>query len=117
MKEFYVLQCRFLIGREKPGVESEVARLISETLQHEASPENNEPKDEDYYEAQNHQLQDENQISQIHDQYQDQQEIVPLAEKSVVQQVCELNVIKISLLSWINESLSHCWAHIMIDTG
>ncbi|KAK7166212.1 hypothetical protein R3I93_006095 [Phoxinus phoxinus] len=77
---------KFLIGREKPGVESEVARLICETLQHEASPENNEPKDEDHYEAQNHQLQDENQISQIHDQYQDQQEIEPLAEKSVVQQ-------------------------------
>ncbi|XP_056110346.1 neurabin-1 isoform X2 [Rhinichthys klamathensis goyatoka] len=77
---------KFLIGREKAGVESEVARLISETLQHEASPENNEPKDEDHYEAQNHQLQDENQISQIHDQYQNQQEIDPLAEKSVVQQ-------------------------------
>lgn len=115
MKEFYILQCRFLIGREKPGVESEVARLISETLQHEASPENNEPKDEDHYEPQNHQLQDENQNSQTNDQYQDQQEIEPLAEKSVVQQVCEH--IKISLLSWINESLSHCWAHIMIDTG
>ncbi|KAK7161691.1 hypothetical protein R3I94_004385 [Phoxinus phoxinus] len=77
---------KFLIGREKPGVESEVARLICETLQHEASPENNEPKDEDHYEAQNHQLQDENQISQIHDQYQDQHLIEPLAEKSVVQQ-------------------------------
>ncbi|XP_048053086.1 neurabin-1 isoform X3 [Megalobrama amblycephala] len=77
---------KFLIGREKPGVESEVARLISETLQHEASPENNEPKDEDHYEPQNHQLQDENQNSQTHDQYQDQQEIEPLAEKSIVQQ-------------------------------
>lgn len=77
---------KFLIGREKPGVESEVARLISETLQHEASPENNEPKDEDHYESQNHQLQDENQISQIHEQYQNQQEIEPLAEKSVGQQ-------------------------------
>ncbi|KAI2668435.1 Neurabin-1 [Labeo rohita] len=76
----------FLIGREKPGVESEVARLISETLQHEASPEEQEPKDEDRHEPQNHQLQDEKQISQIHDQYQDQQEIEPLAEKSVVQQ-------------------------------
>lgn len=27
--------CRFLIGREKPGAESEVARLISETLEQE----------------------------------------------------------------------------------
>jgi len=90
--EFYVLKCRFLIGREKPGVESEVARLISETLQHEASPENNEPKHEDHYETQNHQLQDENQISQIHDQYQHQQEIETLTEKSVLQQVCELNI-------------------------
>ncbi|XP_073698203.1 uncharacterized protein ppp1r9alb [Garra rufa] len=77
---------KFLIGREKPGVESEVARLISETLQHESSPENREPKDEDYHESQNHQLQDEKQISQIHDQYHDQQETEPLAEKSVVQQ-------------------------------
>ncbi|XP_067297579.1 neurabin-1 isoform X3 [Pseudorasbora parva] len=77
---------KFLIGREKPGVESEVARLISETLQHEASPENNEPKDEDHNEPQNHQLQDENQISQISEEYQSQQEIEPLAEKSVVQQ-------------------------------
>lgn len=30
-------KCRFLIGREKPGVESEVARLISETLEQERS--------------------------------------------------------------------------------
>lgn len=27
--------CRFLIGREKPGTQSEVARLISETLEQE----------------------------------------------------------------------------------
>lgn len=27
--------CRFLIGREKPGAQSEVARLISETLEQE----------------------------------------------------------------------------------
>uniref|UniRef100_A0A8C1G4T3 Neurabin-1 n=1 Tax=Cyprinus carpio TaxID=7962 RepID=A0A8C1G4T3_CYPCA len=77
---------KFLIGREKPGVESEVARLISETLQHETSPENQEPKDEDHHKPQNHQLQDDKQISQIHDQYHDQQEIEPLTEKSVVQQ-------------------------------
>ncbi|KAF4118687.1 neurabin-1 isoform X3 [Onychostoma macrolepis] len=77
---------KFLIGREKPGVESEVARLISETLQHETSPENQEPNDEDHHEPQNHLLQDEKQISQFHDQYHDQQEIEPLAEKSVVQQ-------------------------------
>ncbi|KAM9454424.1 uncharacterized protein ppp1r9alb isoform 1-T1 [Clarias gariepinus] len=31
---------KFLIGREKPGVESEVARLISETLEQEKSPQN-----------------------------------------------------------------------------
>ncbi len=103
MKEFYVLQCRFLIGREKSGVESEVARLISETLQHETSPENQEPKDEDHHEPQNHLLQDEKQISQIHDQYHDQQEIEPLAEKRVVQQVFEY--IKISSMSWIHESV------------
>uniref|UniRef100_A0A3B1J3L0 Neurabin-1 n=1 Tax=Astyanax mexicanus TaxID=7994 RepID=A0A3B1J3L0_ASTMX len=30
---------KFLIGREKPGVESEVARLISETLEQDSSPE------------------------------------------------------------------------------
>ncbi|KAK2908928.1 hypothetical protein Q8A67_004765 [Cirrhinus molitorella] len=77
---------KFLIGREKPGVESEVARLISETLQHEGSPDNQEPKDEDHHEPQNHQLQEEKQISQIHDQHHDQQEIEPLVEKSVVQQ-------------------------------
>ncbi|XP_016368476.1 neurabin-1-like isoform X2 [Sinocyclocheilus rhinocerous] len=77
---------KFLIGREKPGVESEVARLINETLQHETSPENQEPKDKDHHKPKNHQLQDEKQISQIHDQYHDQQEIEPLAEKSVVQQ-------------------------------
>ncbi len=78
-------------------MESEVARLISETLQHETSPENQEPKDEDQNEPQNHLLQDEKQISQIHDQYHDQQEIEPLAEKRVVQQVFEY--IKISLMS------------------
>ncbi|XP_016150812.1 LOW QUALITY PROTEIN: neurabin-1-like [Sinocyclocheilus grahami] len=76
---------KFLIGREKPGVESEVARLINETLQHETSPENQEPKDKDPHKPKNHQLQDQKQISQIHDQYHDQQEIEPLAEKSVVQ--------------------------------
>lgn len=27
--------CSFLIGREKPGTQSEVARLISETLEQE----------------------------------------------------------------------------------
>uniref|UniRef100_A0A672N6Q4 Neurabin-1 n=1 Tax=Sinocyclocheilus grahami TaxID=75366 RepID=A0A672N6Q4_SINGR len=73
---------KFLIGREKPGGESEVARLISETLQYEASPENQEPNDEDHHKPQNNQLQDEKTISRIHDQ----QEIEPLAEKSVVQQ-------------------------------
>uniref|UniRef100_A0A9J8AYI3 Neurabin-1 n=1 Tax=Cyprinus carpio carpio TaxID=630221 RepID=A0A9J8AYI3_CYPCA len=77
---------KFLIGREKPGVESEVARLINETLQHETSPENQEPKDEDHHKPKNHQLQDEKHISPIHDQYHDQQEIEPLAEKSFVQQ-------------------------------
>lgn len=35
-----VSKCRFLIGREKPGVESEVARLISETLEQEKSTQN-----------------------------------------------------------------------------
>uniref|UniRef100_A0A673H0I3 Neurabin-1 n=1 Tax=Sinocyclocheilus rhinocerous TaxID=307959 RepID=A0A673H0I3_9TELE len=70
---------KFLIGREKPGVESEVAHLISETLQHEASPENQEPNDEDHHKPQNHLLQDEKTISRIHDQ----QEIEPLAEKSL----------------------------------
>uniref|UniRef100_A0A8C2KQC0 Neurabin-1 n=1 Tax=Cyprinus carpio TaxID=7962 RepID=A0A8C2KQC0_CYPCA len=48
---------KFLIGREKPGVESEVARLINETLQHETSPENQEPKDEDHHKPKNHQSQ------------------------------------------------------------
>ncbi|XP_052455723.1 neurabin-1-like isoform X1 [Carassius gibelio] len=77
---------KFLIGREKPGVESEVARLIIETLQDVTSPENQEPKDEDHHQPQNHQLQDDKQISQIHDQYHDQLEIEPLTDKSVVQQ-------------------------------
>ncbi|XP_073808151.1 uncharacterized protein ppp1r9alb isoform X2 [Danio rerio] len=74
---------KFLIGREKPGVESEVARLISETLQHETSPENQEPKDEEHPKPQNNHLQEE---KQIYYQHQDQQEIDPLAEKNVVQQ-------------------------------
>ncbi|XP_026060153.1 neurabin-1 isoform X1 [Carassius auratus] len=77
---------KFLIGREKPGVESEVGRLISETLQHETSPGNQEPKDEDHYKPKNQQPQDEKPISQIPEQYHDQQEIEPPAEKSVVQQ-------------------------------
>lgn len=29
----FLLVCRFLIGREKEGVESEVARLINESLE------------------------------------------------------------------------------------
>lgn len=32
-----ILNNRFLIGREKPGMQSEVARLISETLEQEKS--------------------------------------------------------------------------------
>ncbi|XP_056314447.1 neurabin-1 isoform X2 [Danio aesculapii] len=74
---------KFLIGREKPGVESEVARLISETLQYETSPEKQDSKDEKHPKPQNNHLQDE---KQIYNQHQDQQEIDPLAEKSVVQQ-------------------------------
>lgn len=41
ISNFFLLQgnlfffCRFLIGREKPGTQSEVARLISETLEQE----------------------------------------------------------------------------------
>lgn len=34
-KIIWFFSCRFLIGREKPGAESEVARLISETLEQE----------------------------------------------------------------------------------
>ncbi|KAF5909277.1 neurabin-1-like isoform X3, partial [Clarias magur] len=37
---------KFLIGREKPGVESEVARLISETLEQEKSPQNLDQEDD-----------------------------------------------------------------------
>ncbi|XP_051559376.1 neurabin-1-like [Myxocyprinus asiaticus] len=78
---------KFLIGREKPGVDSEVARLINETLQQETNPENQEPKDEDHQKSLNHQLQDEDQIFQIQDQqHQEQQQVEPLAEKSVLQQ-------------------------------
>lgn len=40
-------KCRFLIGREKPGVESEIARLISETLEQEKSPQNQAQQDDD----------------------------------------------------------------------
>ncbi|TRZ01723.1 hypothetical protein DNTS_013052, partial [Danionella cerebrum] len=65
---------KFLIGREKPGVESEVARLINETLQSEATPENHEAKD-----AQN------KQFSQSHDQ--DQQDVEPPADNSVLQMI------------------------------
>ncbi len=78
-------------------MESEVARLISDTLQHETSPENQEPRDEDHHEPQTICYRMKKQISQIHDQYHDQQEIEPLAEKSVVQQVFEH--VKISLMS------------------
>lgn len=42
-----VSKCRFLIGREKPGVESEVARLISETLEQEKSPQKQVQQDDD----------------------------------------------------------------------
>ncbi|KAL7852425.1 hypothetical protein SRHO_G00182100 [Serrasalmus rhombeus] len=38
---------KFLIGREKPGVESEVARLISETLEQEKSPQEQAHQEED----------------------------------------------------------------------
>ncbi|XP_072513166.1 uncharacterized protein ppp1r9alb isoform X2 [Salminus brasiliensis] len=38
---------KFLIGREKPGVESEVARLISETLEQDSSPEKQAHRDDD----------------------------------------------------------------------
>lgn len=36
---------RFLIGREKPGVDSEVARLISDTLKQETSPQKSPERD------------------------------------------------------------------------
>ncbi|XP_036420739.1 neurabin-1 isoform X2 [Colossoma macropomum] len=38
---------KFLIGREKPGVESEVARLISETLEQEKSPQKQARQEDD----------------------------------------------------------------------
>ncbi|XP_060754941.1 neurabin-1 isoform X2 [Neoarius graeffei] len=38
---------KFLIGREKPGVESEVARLISETLEQEKNPQKQVQQDDD----------------------------------------------------------------------
>ncbi|XP_046693522.1 neurabin-1 isoform X2 [Silurus meridionalis] len=39
---------KFLIGREKPGVESEVARLISETLEQEKNPLKQLQQDDDF---------------------------------------------------------------------
>ncbi|TSK17966.1 Neurabin-1 [Bagarius yarrelli] len=45
---------KFLIGREKPGVESEVARLINETLEQEKSPQKQD-SDADDQEAANRQ--------------------------------------------------------------
>lgn len=39
---------RFLIGREKPGMQSEVARLISETLEQEKSQQQQQHLDEHY---------------------------------------------------------------------
>ncbi|XP_066517065.1 neurabin-1 [Hoplias malabaricus] len=38
---------KFLIGREKPGVESEVARLINETLEQEKSPQEQAQQEDD----------------------------------------------------------------------
>ena len=42
----YKKKCRFLIGREKPGTQSEVARLISETLEQEKNQQQQEHLDE-----------------------------------------------------------------------
>lgn len=39
---------RFLIGREKPGMQSEVARLISETLEQEKSQQHQQHLDDHY---------------------------------------------------------------------
>lgn len=40
--------CRFLIGREKPGTQSEVARLISETLEQERNQQQQQQMDDPY---------------------------------------------------------------------
>ncbi|KAI4896437.1 hypothetical protein NFI96_026897, partial [Prochilodus magdalenae] len=45
---------KFLIGREKPGVESEVARLISETLEQEKRPQKPDHQDDDIPEEEHH---------------------------------------------------------------
>lgn len=41
---------RFLIGREKPGTQSEVARLISETLEQEKKHQQRQQHLDDHYE-------------------------------------------------------------------
>lgn len=41
---------RFLIGREKPGTQSEVARLISETLEQEKTQQQRQQHLDDHYE-------------------------------------------------------------------
>lgn len=46
----YILKHRFLIGREKPGTQSEVARLISETLEQEKNQQQQQQHLDDPYE-------------------------------------------------------------------
>lgn len=45
-----ILKNRFLIGREKPGTQSEVARLISETLEQEKNQQQQHQHLDDPYE-------------------------------------------------------------------
>lgn len=90
---------RFLIGREKPGVESEVARLISETLEQEKSPQNQVQKDDDAadQETENGQEAEETQPEEqtshiVHDHDHGKQEDQLLAgerNKSAMEEVCE----------------------------
>lgn len=42
------LRLRFLIGREKPGTQSEVARLISETLEQEKNQQQQQHMEDPY---------------------------------------------------------------------
>ncbi|XP_030634824.1 neurabin-1 [Chanos chanos] len=56
---------KFLIGREKPGVESEVARLISETLEQEKRPQSQEPQDVGQKRQEQQQLQEQQRKKEV----------------------------------------------------
>lgn len=88
-----VSTCRFLIGREKPGVDSEVARLISETLEQEKSPQNQVQDDDTTEQEEEDEENQEEQTADLlqrHDEgEQDDQLLVEEQSKNAMEEVKE----------------------------